>query len=499
MASLAFPPLGPDLGPDAAAQRDEEPDEQARKQDENNVAPLPISSNTAPPSLINPGEPAIALAKGEILAFRVGIQVASANDKTWKYKYKTSVIHQGQANASRHITNATRDIDFSETNRSNDKAANAYLSFVQRETDATTVSSPVCAFMKLLEEHVREDKTLKIILKNAYEEGKKVWHTQTNALKERKSQLRSILDAATFDYFYPLVERMRKYVGADKFETWTDSVLEKLNAGQTTPLLVKYYFSNLAQKKYLDVYNEVQRLTNELKELGAFDKKRKRKQPTALSRLFKDVSLKQSVQSKQTKKSNGGAQDFDAIVKSMVETHERGGANNKPPTENQWMRSVTDELKQLVLKKTLKLEVVPAQEPHFHLCFDFPYFFDRVQNQKRPDVVKALKVVHTRRYRAMNVHADREKVYERRPANVKTSDEIVNDVRAELKGMSADESYLRQRQRDGVEMEFHNKFVDSARKKQRRLRKKLGKLQMDQKKDLDAGPVSAGESKKKDG
>ena len=245
------------------------------------------------------------------------------------------MVHQGQGDTPRRIEYATRDIIIREgenaSKRLNDKAANAYLSFVLQHANATLVSSPVCAFMKLLEEHVRQDKTLGKKLQLAYTECKIIWYELPGTEKEKERRVQAILDTATFNYFRPLVERMREYVGADEEDTWTNSVLEKLRANQRTPLLVKYYFSNLAQKKYLDMFNETQELKEELKNVGAFNTKHKQQQPTVLDRLFDNLSVKQSAHSKPKMLSNGNVEDFNKIVRSMVVTHERGGVKKNLP------------------------------------------------------------------------------------------------------------------------------------------------------------------------
>ena len=86
MASLTFSLVGPDAaakqsGEEVTNQSDEEvtnqSDEEVTNQSDEEVKPLPISSDTSSPSLSTPENASIQLARGEILAFRVNIQVKS--------------------------------------------------------------------------------------------------------------------------------------------------------------------------------------------------------------------------------------------------------------------------------------------------------------------------------------------------------------------------------------------------------------------------------------
>jgi hypothetical protein len=397
----------------------------------------------------------ISLARGEILAFRVTIRVSVDAQRRRQYRYDTTVTHQGRQGLDRKIQYATLELQNEngkpDPNRLNPIAAKVYdkiTSMYFGDGNLHKVSSPVCTFMHMLTQFVLDNEGGNKAFRQSWKNVVAVWDANSDKESKIAETKRAVVDM-TSAYFVPLLERMREYVGAKATDLWTYDTLQRQMENGHIPgqhLYVRFFFCDKVQEKYLNVYTDIVNLKKRLREETMhFAPERKQRKSRKYARSQKQT-IKNLMQSMQlgiakvppAKKVDKDIEQFNAFVSGIVSARE-----NAPPDPNKVMRNASNQAKKDALQKTLSLEVTLAQAPHFHVNFDYAYLHSCLLANRLPDVMQAMKIVHVRRYRAMNVRRDSAKVLQRKNSNRLTSTQIAQSLQPDSKARDA--SFLRER------------------------------------------------------
>ena len=347
------------------------------------------------------------LARGEIIAFRVEIRYKKEEEEP---VYNVMVKHQGLGGTSRVIKNATQ------TPESLLYPRNYLIENVYRQikkyylSTVQTVSSPVFAFTYMLRQIIEEnnDKLTALLRESVW------WANFGDSLNEVNLEPRKILLAQKeSQMLVPLLEKMRDLVGASDSDMWTRDTVSFygrwLRNGTPMNCYVKYYFCEFVMRYYLDAAKNVFDIAYDIRDLkdkismNATKKKKKKKKKVSHFTLAGASPV--SNETRVTEEINA----FTSVTGRLFKTYKTGGPDKSPLSLAQ-TRQPSNEAKKAAIEASLSVEVVPATEPHFHICLDANYLEMCIREGEKPEPLLAVKISHVRRYRAANVHTERSKI-----------------------------------------------------------------------------------------
>ena len=240
---------------------------------------------------------------------------------------------------------------------------------------------------------------------------------------------------------------------------------------------VKYYFCEFVMRYYLDAAEKVfdkaydiRDLKDEISVNATKKKKKKKVSPFTLagaSPLSDETRVTEEIKA------------FTSVTGRLFKTYK--GGRDKEPLSFKQTRQPSNEAKKAAIEASLSVEVVPATEPHFHICLDANYLEMCIRKDKEPEPLLAVKISHVRRYRAANVHTERSKILKvplpnREQAQKETHSIVVNNNN-DFKGNKIVQEF------ETASMTFIRRHTRDLQAKSERMQKQYEKLNKEVKKN----------------
>lgn len=380
------------------------------------------------PSLGPQQGPHLPLARGEIIAFRV--EMTFKTEETTP-TYRVIVKYQGNEGEDRVIENATQALNPPPHPKSlerNDVMRDVYDSIkkyyvASYRSKSNIVSTPVYAFVCMVKKYIRrQEHRLQTLIQGelwpSVQTMLKPYNLKsTDQAREAARQLSLLLDDYASTFFVPILDSMRKDVGAENEDLWTrDTIFHYdrwLRSRNPFGCYVRYHFCKDIMRYHLNRFKKLYTMATHVQSsMQTLEPETsKKKKPKGQKKQFRLDSMRNNIDFAGKK----GFVDREILaytkyIQKIVTTYEKGGEDGAPLPPD--VRQSSGGAKQAAIEATLSLEVVPAQAPHFHLCLNSRYFMECVKEQKIPDALEAIKIAHVRRYRAENVRNNRRRVFQ---------------------------------------------------------------------------------------